>query len=149
MYERLEALVAFRDHGCDRGDEKFLSEDKKMHVDSLTPVLRSWDLPATIDFYTRVLGFECEAYEADWGWARITHGPISVMFSSPNEHEGDVAPAFTGSLYFRVREVDSLWTHLKDQSRVCYPLDTFAYGMREFAIYDNNGYLLQFGEAVV
>ena len=73
-------------------------------------------------------------------------GPVSVMFSSPNEHEGDVSPAFTGSLYFRVKEVDSLWTHLNDQARVCYPLETFPYGMREFAIYDNNGYLLQFGE---
>jgi len=33
--------------------------------------------------------------------------------------------------------------------RICYPIETFEYGMREFAIYDNNGYLLQFGEAVV
>ena len=70
------------------------------------------------------------------------------MFSAANEHEGDVRPAFTGSLYFRVRDVDSLWTRLKDEARVCYPIDDFAYGMREFAIYDNNGYLLQFGEPV-
>ena len=70
------------------------------------------------------------------------------MFSAPNEHEGDVRPALTGSLYFRVRDVDSLWSRLKDGARVCYPIENFAYGMREFAIYDNNGYLLQFGEAV-
>ena len=63
-----------------------------------------------------------------------------------NEHEGDVRPAFTGSLYFRVRDVDSLWSLLKDEARVCYPIENFAYGMREFAVYDNNGYLLQFGE---
>ena len=119
-----------------------------MNVDSLTPMLRTWDLSGTIEFYTRVLGFECESNEPDWGWASLRYGTGSVMFSSPNEHEGDVAPAFTGSLYFRVREVDSLWTRLKDEARVCYPIETFAYGMREFAIYDNNGYLLQFGEAV-
>ena len=118
-----------------------------MTVDSLTPMLRTWDLPGTIEFY-KGLGFECESYEADWGWASLTHGPVSVMFSSPNEHEGDVAPKFTGSLYFRITDVDSLWSRLKDQARVCYPLETFPYGMREFAIYDNNGYLLQFGEAV-
>jgi len=35
---------------------------------------------------------------------------------------------------------------LKDKVRVCYPLENFEYGMREFAIYDNNGYLLQFGQ---
>ena len=117
-----------------------------MKLESLTPVLRTWDLSETVDFYTRVLGFECKAHEPDW--ASVSYGTVSVMFSSPNEHEGDVAPAFTGSLYFRVKEVDSLWSRFKDQARVCYPIETFAYGMREFAIYDNNGYLLQFGEAI-
>lgn len=29
-----------------------------------------------------------------------------------------------------------------------YPIENFNYGMREFVIYDNNGYVLQFGEAV-
>ena len=119
-----------------------------MRVDSLTPMLRTWDLKGTIEFYKSVLGFETEAHEPDWGWARMALGPIAVMFSGPNQHEGDVAPAFTGSLYFRVSDVDALWMKLKDKTRVCYPLETFPYGMREFAIYDNNGYLLQFGEAV-
>jgi len=119
-----------------------------MRVDSLTPMLRTWDLPGTIEFYKRVLGFECEPYEPDWNWACLTVGPVSLMFSGPNEHEGDVAPALTGSLYFRIKDVDALWSSLKDQARVCYPLETFTYGMREFAIYDNNGYLLQFGEPV-
>jgi len=119
----------------------------QMKLESLTPVLRTWDLSETVDFYTRVLGFECKAHEPDW--ASVSYGTVSVMFSSPNEHEGDVAPAFTGSLYFRVKEVDSLWSRFKDQARVCYPIETFAYGMREFAIYDNNGYLLQFGEDIV
>jgi hypothetical protein len=27
-------------------------------------------------------------------------------------------------------------------------MEDFAYGMREFAIYDNNGYMLQFGAPV-
>ena len=40
----------------------------------------------------------------------------------------------------------SLWASLKDIARVVYPLEDFGYGMREFAINDNNGYLLQFGQ---
>ena len=40
----------------------------------------------------------------------------------------------------------SLWASLKDIARVVYPLEDFDYGMREFAINDNNGYLLQFGQ---
>ena len=36
--------------------------------------------------------------------------------------------------------------HALDRVRICYPIETFDYGMREFAIYDdNNGYVLQFG----
>src|SRR5262245_15855850 len=119
-----------------------------MKVETLTPMIRSWDVPATIEFYCRVLGFRCKARAPDLSWATLTCGAVSLMLSGPNEHEGDVAPAFTGSLYFRVREVDDLWVRLKDLARICYPIETFDYGMREFAIYDNNGYLLQFGEAV-
>jgi hypothetical protein len=34
----------------------------------------------------------------------------------------------------------------ESRARICYPIDNFEYGMLEFAIYDNNGYLLQFGQ---
>ncbi|HEY6217501.1 MAG TPA: VOC family protein [Pyrinomonadaceae bacterium] len=34
-----------------------------MKIDSLTPMLRTWDLAGTIEFYTRVLGFQCESQE--------------------------------------------------------------------------------------
>ena len=37
---------------------------------------------------------------------------------------------------------------VKDHAQVCYPIEDFHYGMREFAIFDNNGYLLQFGQPV-
>lgn len=119
-----------------------------MKINSLTLVLRTWNMPETMEFYETVLGFERKSYEPDWGWASLTCGDVSLMLSSPNQHEGDAAPAFTGSLYFRVSDIDDLWTQLQDKARVCYPLESFDYGMREFAIYDNNGYLLQFGQAV-
>lgn len=119
-----------------------------MNLDRLMPVLRTWDLPASIEFYQRVLGFELRGHLPERMWASLSYGSATVMLSGPNEHEGDQAPAFTGSLYFRVRNVDEVWARIKDQARVCYPVETFDYGMREFGIYDNNGYLLQFGEAV-
>jgi uncharacterized glyoxalase superfamily protein PhnB len=68
------------------------------------------------------------------------------MLSAPNAHEGDRAPSFTGSLYIRVDHVDEVWKSIKDGAQVCYPIESFSYGMREFAIYDNNGYVLQFGQ---
>ncbi len=118
-----------------------------MKVETLSPMLRTWDLPATVEFYTRVLGFTCDVFSKEWGWASLHWDSVFIMFSGPNSHERDAAPAFTGSLYFRVIDVDALWQYLKDKARVSYPIENFEYGMREFAIYDNNGYLLQFGES--
>ena len=36
----------------------------------------------------------------------------------------------------------------QDKARVVYPIENFFYGMREFAIRDNNGYILQFGQEI-
>ena len=116
-----------------------------MKLQALTPMLRTWDLPATMTFYTEVLGFRCESFSEDWGWACLKRDDVTIMLARPNDHEGDTAPAFTGSLYFKTSDVDHLWQQLKDAARVCYPIEDFEYGMREFAIYDNNGYMLQFG----
>jgi len=70
------------------------------------------------------------------------------MASIPNQHLPFETSTFTGSFYITVKDVDALWDEVKDVAKVCYPLETFDYGMREFAIYDNNGYLLQFGQEV-
>ena len=110
----------------------------------LTPMLRTWELDASIAFYRDRLGFSVE--NASEGWASLSRDGVELMLSAPNEHEGDVSPAFTGSLYFLAADIEQLWTRVREHARVCYPLEDFDYGMREFAIYDNNGYLLQFGE---
>jgi uncharacterized glyoxalase superfamily protein PhnB len=111
-------------------------------------MLRTWDLSATVAFYVDVLGFS-RAGEAE-GWASLQRDDVSLMFSGPNPHISEKSPCFTGSLYFRVVDVDGLWGQLHDHDgvTVCYPIETFDYGMREFAIFDNNGYILQFAEPV-
>ena len=119
-----------------------------MTVQAIAPMLRTPDLRGTIAFYTDVLGFSCESVSDDWGWAALRSGKAEIMLSGLNAQEGDTATAFTGSLYFRTDDVDDLWRRLKDRARVCYPIADFEYGMREFAIYDNNGYLLQFGQEI-
>jgi hypothetical protein len=42
-----------------------------MKIQSLTPMLRTWDLRASIAFYTEVLGFECESLSEELGWAAL------------------------------------------------------------------------------
>jgi len=69
-----------------------------MKVESLAPMLRTWALPGKIEFYCREFGFKCQKYDEQSGRAILTWSPVSVMFSGPNDHEGDAAPAFTGSI---------------------------------------------------
>lgn len=68
------------------------------------------------------------------------------MLALPNAHMPFEKPTFTGSFYFKTDAVETFWQELQNKARVCYPLEDFEYGMREFAIYDNNGYVLQFGQ---
>jgi uncharacterized glyoxalase superfamily protein PhnB len=122
------------------------ASDMRLHA--LTPMLRTRDLPGSLAFYCGMLGFECAAHDETRGWASLRRDGVELMLSGPNAHEGDGAPAVTGSLYFRTDAIDALWQRLQDRVRVCYPPEDFDYGMREFAVYDNNGYLLQFGSPV-
>ncbi|WP_341724016.1 VOC family protein [Pseudoxanthomonas putridarboris] len=108
-------------------------------------MLRTSDLPGTLAFYRDVLGFELASGGVAEGWLALRRDAAGLMASGLNDHEGDAAPAFTGSLYFEVADVDTLWDAVRDHARICYTPEDFAYGMREFGIYDNNGYLLQFG----
>jgi hypothetical protein len=102
----------------------------------------------TVDFYITNLGFTCVGYDEHWGWATVSRDEIEIMFSVPNEHEPFSMPKFTGSLYIRTDKVEEIWRELKDHAVISYPIETLEYGMREFGIYDFNGYLLQFGMPV-
>ena len=117
-----------------------------MRLTDLRPVLWTEDLSSTIDFYLEVLGFECSDRNDDWGWATLRKDSVSLMIANPNEHTPYEKIGFTGSLYFTTDNVDVLWEKLKDKAKVCYGIEDFFYGMREFAVYDNNGYLFQFGQ---
>ena len=110
------------------------------------PMLRTKDFEGTIAFYTTQLGFICDGRSDADGWASLRRDDARLMIATPNAHRPFDSPAFTGSLYFDVDDARTLWDTVKDRARVCYPIEDFFYGMREFAIFDNNGYLLQFGQ---
>lgn len=119
-----------------------------MKLSSLIPLIYTNNIQETLDFYIKLLGFECVTNEEAWGWAQLQHDDINIMISKPNAHIPFDKANFTGSFYFNTEHVDELWLKLKDITELCYPIENFDYGMREFAIYDNNGYLLQFGQEI-
>lgn len=118
-----------------------------MKTTRLTPILWTNELEETISFYTQVLGFICGERNNDWGWAALQNNDTELMLARPNEHTPFDKPVFTGSFYFNVSDdIDALWNELKDKCNIVYPPDNFDWQMREFAIKDNNGYTLQFGQ---
>jgi uncharacterized glyoxalase superfamily protein PhnB len=117
-----------------------------MKLENVRPMLSVNSIDDTILFYRNTLGFEC--VNRLEGWAALRKDNVEVMISLPNAHEPFEKPMLTGSLYFSSTDVDALWDEIKDRANVVYPLENFFYGMREFAIRDNNGYILQFGQEI-
>lgn len=115
---------------------------------SLYPVLWTDSWEETIQFYTEILGFTIHEKNQSWKWASLQRDGIQIMVSAPNAHENFIKIGFTGSFYFNISMIDDFWHGLKDKIQICYEIEDFEWGMREFAVYDNNGYILQFGEAV-
>lgn len=117
-----------------------------MKLQTVVPMLTVPDVAASVSFYRDTLGFACANGMS--GWASMNKDGVEIMFALPNAHLPFERPQFTGSLYFRCGDVDSLWQAVKDKAEIVYPLESFDYGMREFAMRDNNGYLLQFGQEI-
>ncbi|ATL49945.1 bleomycin resistance family protein [Chitinophaga caeni] len=109
-------------------------------------MLYTRELDTTILFYVETLGFTLAERNDDWGWASLYKDEVAMMLAVPNEHTVFEKAMFTGSFYFNTDDVEALWNQLKDKVKICYPIETFEWEMREFAIYDNNGYILQFGQ---
>lgn len=119
-----------------------------MKVTALRPMLWTEDLGETVDFYVNVLGFSCVQKNDDWGWASLRLDKVWIMLANPNEHTPYDKIGFTGTFYYTVDDVEAMWAKVYDKARVCYGIEDFEWGMREFAIFDNNGYMLQFGQEI-
>jgi uncharacterized glyoxalase superfamily protein PhnB len=118
------------------------------------PTLTTPLLQETVEFYVSVLDFTCKTIDDDWKIASLNKDSVNMQLIHPQSKfpfDGPGPfdePVFTGAIYIHMDGIDELWEKVKDKAEVCFPIQNFDYGMREFGIYDNNGYLLQFGEQI-
>ena len=116
-----------------------------MAYNYLTPMLEVENMDETITFYETILDFTCIERVGN-EWALVQKDEVAIMFTDRFYEKEHPKTYMTGSLYVYADDVDVLWQILKDKVKVYYPIENFENGMREFAIYDNNGYRLQFGQ---
>jgi uncharacterized glyoxalase superfamily protein PhnB len=117
-----------------------------MGVQGVSIVFSTEEVARSVKFYVEQLGFTC-TLKTD-GFARVRLGAADIMLALPNAHLPWRGPSFTGSIYLDVDDVDALWEKLKTRARIAYPIETMAYGAREFGVLDDNGYQLSFAQHV-
>lgn len=112
-------------------------------LESISPVLPTLDLRATLTLYTR-LGFRTRAYEGpeQYGYAR--RDDVFLHFAQRPRHD----PRSTAStVYLYVDDADALhaqWQTAGADGRLQAPRDT-RYGLREGAYIDPDGNLIRYG----
>jgi catechol 2,3-dioxygenase-like lactoylglutathione lyase family enzyme len=118
--------------------------------DIAIPTLPSRSLPATLAFYAR-LGFGGEVMGAADDYAILTRGTLELHFF----RHATLNPAESwAGCYLRVGDVDSLYLALRAAGlpgRGIPRMDTLEdkpWGMREFAIVDEDGNLLRIGQEI-
>lgn len=120
---------------------------KMQHI---RPMIWTEEVAATVAFYVEKLGFICDEFIEEWQWASLHNHEATLMIAKPNLHTPFSKPHFTGSFYINVQNIDELYAQLKEKKcEFVYEIENFSWDMREFAIYDNNGYILQFGMPLV
>lgn len=119
-----------------------------MKFQPIVPMIWTRELEATVSFYCEILGFHLGNYSEEWGWAAISKDECEIMIARPNESTPFERPYFSGTFYIKTDDVETLWHQIKDKVKVAYDMEDFDWGMREFAIYDNNSYMLQFGQDI-
>ncbi len=123
---------------------------------SLSPNLMVDNVNETLDFYVSVLGFNKIVTVPETGkldWAMVQSGSIAFMFQEkenikaeyPQLKEFENGGGLT--FYINVMNVHELFENLKGKVKIAKEMHTTFYGATDFAIEDNNGYILTFSQS--
>jgi len=124
-------------------------------IRDLTPLLEVFDMPTSIAFHRRMLGFEVvntsePGDRFDWALLKLNNAAL-MLNTAYEDHERPPAPdpvrvvghADT-TLFFGCPDVDAAYTHLRAQGvAVEEPIVTH-YGMKQLSVTDPDGFKLCF-----
>ena len=137
-----------------------------MKANKLTPNFEVKSIQETITFYQTTLGFSLVMAvpvtqdridqsldkQTEYVYALMSKDNVEMMFQRTDSFKADVAFAkalpigASVSFYMEIDGIDHFYEQLKNKGLIPTELKTAWYGMREFYIKDNNGYILGFAE---
>ena len=113
-----------------------------VECDQVHAVLAVSDIPATIDFYTKKLGFKLGF---TWGGDPPTFAGVNIGKIQMFLHKGTPSPQGCG-VTFLVGDADQLYAfHRANGVEVTAEIADREYGIRDYGVRDLNGYHLSFG----
>lgn len=111
----------------------------------------------SIEFYKDTLEFKVTATLPDSGnyeFAIMNKDDVEIMLQSMSSMPEDIrhlwGDTIGGSitLYYEIESIDEYYNRVKEKCEIIHDMNETFYGMKEFTIRDNNGYLLTFAEEI-
>lgn len=123
-------------------------------LESLSPNLIADNVNASVDFYTKHLGFKLVASvpeTGEFGWAMVQRDSVTIMFQSLKSIEEDVPglglkKGSSGTFFIKMKGVDEIYKSVKGKVKIPMDMRTTFYGMKEFIVEDPDGYYMMFAE---
>ena len=119
-------------------------------LDPAVPLLQVFDMPASLEFYCDVIGFQ--VLDKTAGWAMLRLGGATLMLNTA--YDDDKRPPSADpkrvkghqdvSLYFEFLDLDGLHAHLRGKGCKVNPPAKTTYGLRQMSLRDPDGYELCF-----
>lgn len=137
-----------------------------MKVNKLTPNFEVASIKQTVQFYKDVLGFNLimavpESQDGveqqlsdgkEYVYALVSKDNVELMFQRTDSFKEDIALSGNAtigasvSFYMEVEGINDFYNEIRNKNIKTTELKTAWYGMREFYLHDNNGYILGFAE---
>ena len=126
-----------------------------MEYQSLSPNIGVRNVSETVKFYTETLGFNLIMSVPETGnmiWAMVSSGKVTFMFQEIESlhEEYPQLPEKTASapltFYIVIKGMRELYQKVKETGCLAKEMYKTPYGANEFAIFDNNGYILTITE---
>lgn len=120
-----------------------------------TPNLMVKSVNKTVEFYTKILGFnliDSVPEVGDWVFAIVQSDSVMFMFQeekSLKEEYPQLARFSQGgglTFYIHVNDIYALYEKLKGKVTIAKDMHKTFYGSTDFAIEDCNGYILTFSQ---